>query len=465
MKAPLLVFIITALAMIILGLSRRKHLLSGLLAGLFSVIIAIFILNIPLDEALSVFGASIRFDGGWLILGRSFILNQTNRASIGYVYLSGGFILAGAWTARPVRMFYALAMGILGLIAASLMINPFLFAAIFIELAVISATLILSSRELGRYRGGLRLLSLYTLAMLAILLGGWIIDVSDAGFEMEGLNTSLALIMGFGFATLISIPPFHSWLPIAAEENHPFTWTFIGIVLQGAALFFIVRFLSSFTWLNENELVYPFIRGVGATMALVSSLWAVVQKDFNKMASYALIADQGVMLVAVGVGTEEGFQLALGLTGARVISMACLSQGLMEWWGYWRRSKIKDSEAASGPTPFSSAAILVGMLSLAGFPITAGFPGRWGLLSIIASLDHYAWIAIVGSMGILGVAAIRSAMALFLKEDTTHSIILDWKRKIFIGGSLLLTILFGIFPQLLFPWIIKALEGITFPLI
>jgi NADH:ubiquinone oxidoreductase subunit 2 (subunit N) len=105
------------------------------------------------------------------------------------------------------------------------------------------------------------------------------------------------------------------------------------------------------------------------------------------------------------------------------------------------------------------------MLSLAGFPITAGFPGRWGLLSVVASLDHYAWIALVGSMGILGVAAIRSAMALFLYEDTAHSMILDWKRKIFLGGGMVLTIFLGIFPQLLFPWIIKALEGITFPLI
>jgi NADH-quinone oxidoreductase subunit N len=228
-KAPLLIFLMTAMSMFILALTRRRHFLSGLMAGIFSVLIAIFILYIPLDEALSVFGFSIRFDGRWQLLGRSFLLDQNNRAAISYIFIAGGFLITGAWIARPVRMYYSLAMGILGLIAASLLIDPFLFAAIFIELAVIGSALILSSRKPGRSRGGLRLLSLYTLAMLAILLVGWMVELTDSGVNLRDLNRGLQLLLGFGFAILISIPPFHAWIPIAAEENHPFTWTVIAV--------------------------------------------------------------------------------------------------------------------------------------------------------------------------------------------------------------------------------------------
>jgi NADH-quinone oxidoreductase subunit N len=464
-KAPLLIFIMTVISMIVLGFTRRRHFFSGLMAGLFSVVIAIFVLSIPLDEALSILGVSLRFDGSWHLLGRSFILNENNRAAVSFIFLSGGFILAGAWTARPVRLYYSLAMGILALIAASLMIDPFLFAAIFIELAVIGSTLILSSRQPGHSRGGLRLLSLYTLAMLAILLVGWSIDRSDAGIEIEGMGLTLQLLLGFGFSILISIPPFHAWLPIASEENHPFTWNVIAIVLHGAALFFIVRFISNFYLLYENEMMFPFIRGIGATMALVSAIWSVVQRDLQKMASYALISDLGVMLVGIGLGTNEGFQLALGLTGARVISIACLSMGLMQVWRISQHADSSHHSKAFVPSILASAAVLVGLLSLAGFPLTAGFPGRWGLLTIVAPVDPYAWIAVIGSMGILCIGAIRSARALLYKSPERYLEIVDWKEKVFLAGGLFLTIILGIFPQLLFPWIIKALEGITLPVL
>jgi NADH-quinone oxidoreductase subunit N len=464
-KAPLLIFLLTVISMIILGFTRRRHFFSGLMAGIFSVVIAIFVLYIPLDEALSLLGLSLRFDGSWLLLGRSFILNENNRAAVGFIFLSGGFILAGAWTARPVRLYYSLAMGILGLIAASLMINPFLFAAIFIELAVIGSTLILSSRKPGGSRGGLRLLSLYTLAMLAILLVGWSIDISEPGIEMEGLNLTLQLLLGFGFAILISIPPFHTWLPIASEENHPFTWNVIAIVLHGAALFFIVRFISNFYLFYKNENLFPFIRSIGATMALVSAIWSVVQRDLQKMASYALISDLGVMLVAIGLGSNEGFQLAFGLTGARVISIACLSMGLMQVWRISQHGESIHPSKAFVPSMLASSAVLVGLLSLAGFPITAGFPGRWGLLTIVAPIDLYAWIAVIGSMGILCLGAIRSARVLLFKSPDTYFEIVDWKEELFLAGGLFLTIILGIFPQLLFPWIIKALEGITLPVL
>lgn len=461
MKAPLFIFLMTALSMILLGITRRRHFFSGILVGAFSVIIAIFILYIPLDEALTVFGLSVRFDGRWLLLGRSFLLNQNNRAAIGYVYLAGGFILAGAWTARPVRLYYSLGMGILGLVAASLLIDPFIFAAIFIELAVIGSTLILSSREPGKARGGLRLLSLYTLAMLAILLVGWGIELSEVQIDVEGLDLTLQLLLGFGFAILISIPPFHTWIPIAAEENHPFTWSVIAVVLNGAALFFIVRFISNFSWLYENEMLFPFIRTIGAIMTLISAFWSVLQRDLQKMASYALISDLGVMLIAIGLGSREGFQLALGLTGARVISIACLSMGLMQVWKIKQNLATDDMSRSFVPSTLASTAILVGLLSLAGFPLTAGFPGRWGLLAIVAPMDQFGWIAIIGAMGILGIAAIRSSFALLNKSSDIHYDIADWKEKIYLGGGVFLTIVLGIFPQLLFPWIIKALEGIA----
>ena len=197
-------------------------------------------------------------------------------------------------------------------------------------------------------------------------------------------------------------------------------------------------------------------------MTLISAVWSVLQRDLQKMASYALISDLGVMLIAFGLGTKEGFQLAFGLTGARVISIACLSMGLIQVWKLKQNMEASVQSTHSIPSTLSSTAILVGLLSLAGFPLTAGFPGRWGLLAIIAPLDQFGWIAIIGAMGILCIATIRTSFTLLNRNSDARYDIADLKERIYLGGGVFLTIALGIFPQLLFPWIIKALEGITF---
>jgi len=460
--APLLIFIISGFTMVILGLLRKNFLLSAMITGIFALVIALFAIFVPLDEALNVLGVSMRFESRWIILGRSFLLDSKNRASIGFIFLSGGFILFGAWSAKPERMFFSLGIGTLTLVAASLMIEPFLFAAIFIELAVITASIILSSRKGGKHRGGLRLLVIYTIAMLAILLVGWLLDVNQQEFELQGLSIRAAFLLGFGFAVLLAIPPFHSWIPIASGENHPFTWTFISIVLQGAGFFFILRFMSSYIWLNENMIIYGALRTIGATMAIVGALWAFVQNDLTRMASYALIADLGVMLIAFGVGSEKGFQLALVITVARVVSLACLAQGLNKLQLVQSEDKQGQGEEEGNLSIIAIASILVGMISLAGFPLTAGFPGRWEILRIIAPLDNYAWIALLSSMGILGLATIRSAKILLKKADKSTQSILNWTERIYLGGGILLTLIFGLFPQIIYPWIVIVIEGIVY---
>jgi len=459
--APLFIFLLSGFAMIIVSFLRRNFLLSAIITGVFALAIAIFSIFIPIDQALDVLGLSMRFDSRWIILGRSFLLNANNRASVGFIFLSGGLILLGAWTAKPERMFFPLGIGTLTLVAVSLMIEPFLFAAIFIELAAITASIMLSSRKYGKKRGGLRLLVLYTMAMLAILLVGWILDVNQQEFDKGGFNIQAAYLLGFGFAVLLSIPPFHSWIPIASGDNHSFSWSFIFIVLQSAGFFFTIRFITGYVGLNENLSIYETLRTVGSTMAIVGAIWAMVQVDLRKIASYALIADMGVMLIAFGIGTKEGLQLALILTIARVISVGCLSQGLNKLPFYVSGKPHSNMEIEQNPSELNVAAMLVGLFSLAGLPLTAGFPGRWGVIGIIASLDQYAWIALLSSMIILGYTTFRIAGSLFKSLDRSVKQKSERTEKVFLWAGILLTLIVGFLPQVIFPWILKIMEGIA----
>jgi len=461
-KAPLLLFMATGFATIVVALMRRRNYLAATTAGMISVLIAAFIILIPMDEPISILGLSIRISSRWQVLGRSFALGSNNRAAIGYLYLAGGFLLAGAWIAQPIRMFFASGLIILALVAASLMINPFLYAAIFLELVAIVSLVILSSRKIGRSRGGVRLLTLSTFAMLAILLVGRILDLGTLEIEKLGLIDVIILLLGIGLAIFLAVPPFHSWIPVSAEETHPFALTFVTVILQGAGFFLLLQFLGNYEWLRENEFVFQAIRIAGATMAWLCALWSVVQNQITRFGSYALLSDLGIMLIAVGSGTLEGFQLALGISGARVVILACWSFGMSYITHTTGSSEEEITRRENSIPSLAKAAVIFSMLSFAGLPMTAAFPGRWGVLTLLTPNNTYAWIAIIVSMGLLSLAAFRCARGLLINISQEITVEIHWREKIYLAGGILLGFIIGIFPQLLFPWVSRAISGLIF---
>jgi formate hydrogenlyase subunit 3/multisubunit Na+/H+ antiporter MnhD subunit len=453
---PAVLFLSTLVAMVVVGIVRRHHFLAALISGIITGALAAFILFVPLDEVVNVIGMSIRMTSRWQILGRSFILSASNRSAISYLYLAGGLVLSSTWLARPTRMYFPLSLGVMGLMAASLMIEPFLFAAIFFELAAIVCMMLLSSRETGQARGGLRLLSLYTIAMMIILIVGWVIDVGGREAGVTGMSERVLLLFALGFAILMAVPPFHSWLPIASGETHPFAIVLVVVSLQGAGMLFFMRFLQSFSPLGS--VVYDAIRFIGALMALVCSIWAFSQSSIEKIGAYAIAADIGVTIIAIGVGNLEGNHLALGLFGARVVSMVCWAIGCSLGRSFRKNRSSPTEDEGITPMRLARGAALLGLLSFAGFPLTAGFPGRWGILNLLAPMDTFSWLAILVSSIFVTSAAFRSSRGfLYTSGAPLEDMEVGRREGLFLRAGIAFIIIIGLFPQLLFPWIARAL--------
>jgi NADH:ubiquinone oxidoreductase subunit 2 (subunit N) len=460
-RVPFLLLLITGLGAIVVAMMRRRNYLAATTAGIISALIAAMVILMPMDEPISILGLSLRMSSRWQVLGRSFVLDSNNRAAIGYLYLAGGFILAGAWIAQPIRIFFASGLVILALGAASLMINPFLYAAIFLEMVAIVSLLILSSRRKGRSRGGIRLLTLSTFAMIVILLVGRMMDLGTIEIENLGLIDEIILLLGIGLAILLAVPPFHSWIPVSSEETHPFALTFVTVVLQGAGFFLLLQFMHNYEWLGQNDVVFRAIQIAGATMAWLCALWSAVQHRMARFGSFALLSDLGVMLVAVGSGTLEGYQLALGISGARVVILACWSFGMSYTW-HTIGDRQEDTTGGEGSIPsLAKAAVIFSMMSFAGLPMTAGFPGRWGVLNLLTPSNIYPWMAIIASMGLLSLAAFRCARGLLMNASGNVIFTIHRREKIYLAGGILLGLLIGIFPQLLFPWVSRAISGLV----
>ena len=174
MSALALVFILLALlALLTLALRRRAY-LPFVIASAASALIGLFILYAPLDEALSLVGIPLRLESSWQILGRPMSLDPQNRAGVGFLFLVGALFFGLGWVATPGRSFVPAGLIALGLLVGALTIQPFLFAAIFLELAAMACVLILippgssserrSTQSLGSVFDGNDGHSLYRLA-------------------------------------------------------------------------------------------------------------------------------------------------------------------------------------------------------------------------------------------------------------------------------------------------------------
>ncbi|MGD8632953.1 MAG: proton-conducting transporter membrane subunit [Anaerolineales bacterium] len=458
MSGPFILFVISGISILIAMLLRNDTRAASILAAGGSFVCVMFIFLVPTDQVIEVFNSGFKLEPAWDLLGRALVLDQATQPMVGFLYIGGGFLLLPAWLVRSSKYFPALALAIVTVSAAALMASPFLYAAIFIEFAAIGGGLLLVSRDSPRNMGALRLLILYTLAMLIILITGWVLDQGSITSAATELVNRTTLVMVFGIAVLILIPPFHIWLINASQESNPYALSFVVLTLQSSALFFLYRFLDVYPWLRESEVTFQALRVGGLLCLAVGVPFAASQRDLRKTLAYMIVADIGFTLLAIGAFSTVGYRLALGMTASRIVSLGVLSLGLSVLVAGNNTMGLVLEPEKSDLLP--RVVVIVGMLSLSGFPLTAGFPGRWSLLTILlgadslnAALVFTAYLSLCIMTVWWGYRLLRAGYKL------------EWRsfgaENIFMGLGVLIILLLGIFPQLTFPWVVELVSGLT----
>jgi formate hydrogenlyase subunit 3/multisubunit Na+/H+ antiporter MnhD subunit len=219
----------------------------------------------------------------------------------------------------------------------------------------------------------------------------------------------------------------------------------------------VLRFFDAYAWLRQDQGLFDAARWIGIGIAVFASVWAMAQRSLARTAVYAVMADTAVVLLAFSARTVEGFQLVLGLSAARVIGLGVWSMGASTLQNAGAGDSAEALAGIAYRAPLASMAIIVGLLSIAGFPLTAGFPGRW---AVMAGGGPAAY-AVVGAIGAISLAAVlvqRTALRTPLEGELPSPALLE---RFFLGAGILLCLLLGLFPQLLYPWVIGALSGLS----
>lgn len=452
MSAPVFIFGASGVVSIGCLLLRRRALAPYLLAAVGCGLIGLLVLTVPLEQALSPLGVPLRIAGGMQVLGRRIVVDQRSSAAISFLYLSGALFFAAGWVSRPGRSFAPVGVLILALLAGSLTIEPFLFAAVFLELAAMSSVLILVPPGSLQRARVFQLIILYSLAMVGILFTGWLFENVGVTSVTPELADRVMALLAFGFSILMFVPPFHYWLPSAATDVNAPALAFVAVVLQSAGLFFLLRFLDTYAWLRADPRVMSAIGLAGIVMIAFGSLSAMAHLTEQKIAAYALIADFGVGLLAISSNSAAGFQIALALAGARVVSLVLYSLASAPRFG--------PEPGLGEASPLANAGSLLGLASLAGVPLTAGFPARWTTIARLGLGASGLWIPIGSALVMAAVVrlGVRRARGSGTREEALPP---SWPERATLAAAIALCIALGLAPQLVGPWVNEAVQGLT----
>src|SRR3954447_14585769 len=160
----------------------------------------------------------------------------------------------------------------------------------------------------------------------------------------------------------------HTWLPDAMEGPTPVSALIHAATMVTAGVFMVAR-LSPLFELSPTALTVVTL--VGATTAFFAATVGLVQNDIKRVVAYSTCSQLGYMFVAMGVGaysvgifhlfTHAFFKALLFLGSGSVIHAMHHEQDMRKMGGLWNK------------LPVTYVTMIIGMLALTGFPLTAGY--------------------------------------------------------------------------------------------
>lgn len=467
---PLLLLLLPLAMAGIVYILLRWTTLSALLAVGTAVALGIAVLTLPLDQP-SIFwgGRRIAMGESVTFLGRELVLEQADRLAMAFMFFSATGIFFLAWRFAQRSLLLPMGLGLLGLLSSALLIRPLIYAALFLEIAAALAVFALQTEGWLPTRGGLRYLTFTTLALPGLLVTHWLLERYAVTPDETGLLSTATVLLAVSFALLLGIIPFHSWVTALFEENSmPLAAAFVLTIGNGAVWFLLLDFLETCPWLSGHPHFGSLVSSAGLVMVIGGALLAAAQRRLGALLGYAALADTGAALIALGLNSRVGVTLAL-------LSLAMRSFGLILFAGGLSGLRLHSGGGDSLETlrgigwkaPWSTAAFLFGGLSIAGWPISAGFVGRWALCrTLVSSQPMTALLLALAGAGVM-TGVWRALSVLLIRSPTSRdSNVLGtsegWLTALAVIVAILVGIAAGLFPQTIAPLTARLAETYTF---
>jgi NADH-quinone oxidoreductase subunit N len=278
---------------------------------------------------------------------------------------------------------------------------------------------------------------LYGVSMVYSTLG--VTKFDDIAIGLAGAtDVSPALWVGVGLILVglmfkISAVPFHMWAP-DVYEGAPYPVTaYLAIGSKAAAFALILRFVSEgFVPAAERWEQWQLVFAVLATATmLVGNLVALAQKNLKRLLAYSSIGHAGFLLAGITALSATSDLPSNGvmfyLVGYSITNLVVFA-ALISFFNMTGKEEITDLGGLADHQPFLAACLGMGLFSLAGLPIFAGFTMKFYIFTAVAN-EGFLWLA--------GVAIFSSLIGLYYYLNVLRQVYIEPALPGDGGGDLL----------------------------
>ena len=215
-------------------------------------------------------------------------------------------------------------------------------------------------------------------------------------------QTMSPLLLGGGFFVLaallfkVAAVPFHAWvIDVYDGASAPVTG-FMATALKAAVFALFANFLALHSAMHDGWVTFLFYLAVFTMFG--GNLVAIGQDNIKRMLAASGIVHSGYLLIALVAMNVE--QFSGSVIAYYLAAYAVGTLGMFAALSYLggegeKRANFADFKGLAKTHPYSAAAITVFLLSMAGIPPTAGFMGKFYIITSAFTAGHVA-LAVLG---------------------------------------------------------------------
>lgn len=241
---------------------------------------------------------------------------------------------------------------------------------------------------------------LYGIAFLYGVTGTTNIERLSTAIAAQSMSGNPMILLGIGmliigFCFKIGAVPFHMWTPDAYEGAPSVVTAFMSTGVKAAAVAAFVRvFLKGLDPMIADWA--PVLWWIAAATMIVGTVVGVAQTSLKRMLAYSSIAHGGYILAGIVAGNDVGKAAILFYLAAYAITNLG-AFGVIALLGTRERANddLRDYAGLWYTHPVIATLMTFFLLSLGGFPPTAGFIAKWYVFSAAVGAGYYG-LAIIG---------------------------------------------------------------------
>ncbi len=216
-----------------------------------------------------------------------------------------------------------------------------------------------------------------------------------AGLGTTAVGVLLALyVFGIGKAALM---PLHFWLPAAMVAPTPVSALLHAVAVVKAGVFTLLKvivYIFGVERLASTGAAWWLVWAAGATVIL-ASLVALRQDNLKKRLAYSTVSQLSYVVLAAAILTPISVIGAALHIAAHAVAKITLFFAAGAIYTAAHKTEISQLDGIGWRMPWTMTAFAIGALGMIGLPPTAGFLGKWFMLSGALGSEQWLPVAVI----------------------------------------------------------------------